>query len=82
VVAVIAKLNALVAALNEAKQNIHPDFVKKGIQKMNDLETGTMTEVKELLGSNIRVEALKKLEAETYTQFYSERKPAAAKDSN
>jgi hypothetical protein len=75
-VQVISALHTLVGTLVERKQAIHPDYVKDGLKKMNELEAETMTRVKDLLGSEVRVEALKRLEKKTYMDFYSMRQPA------
>lgn len=58
----IARISALVSALEEKKQNIHPDFVQKGLGQMKELETQTLNEIAADLGSNVRLEALREEE--------------------
>jgi predicted component of type VI protein secretion system len=76
-VATISKISTLIGTLAERKAAIHPDFVKSGLKKMTELETATLAEVKELLGSEVRIEAFKRIEKKTYLDFYAVRQPAA-----
>jgi hypothetical protein len=80
VVATIAKVTTLIGTLADRKEAIHPDFVQDGLKKMNELETATLAEIKELLGSEVRIEAFKRLEKRTYLEFHSLRQPAATPD--
>lgn len=77
VVEAIATINTLVKTLEERKQAIHPDYVKDGLKKMDDLETETMARVQELLGSEVRVQAFRSLEKSSFTKFISVREPAS-----
>lgn len=62
----VARLAALVKTLSERKEKIHPDFVKKGLGQMNELEATTLKEITQDLGSKVRLEALQKFEREYY----------------
>lgn len=66
--------SALVKTLAEKKQNIHPDFVQSGLEKMKELEGDSAKRMRELLGSQVRVESFKKFEREFYE---THREPAA-----
>lgn len=76
VVQVISATSTLVSTLAERKEAIHPDRVSDGLKKMNELEAETLLQIKNLLGSEVRVEAFKRLEKKTFTEFYSLRAPA------
>lgn len=78
-VAAIAKVTTLVGTLAERKEAIHPDFVQEGLKKMNEIEAQTTTEIQELLGSEVRFEAFKRLEKKTYLEFHALRQPATSK---
>jgi pSer/pThr/pTyr-binding forkhead associated (FHA) protein/vacuolar-type H+-ATPase subunit H len=77
VVGAAAHIDTLVGTLAERKDEVHPDHVKEDLQKMDDLEAETMNEVKELLGSEVRIEAFKRLEKKTYSEFFSTREPTS-----
>ena len=76
VIQVLSATATLVAMLAERKEAIHPDHVQEGLKRMNELEAETLAQVKELLGSEVRVEAYKRLEKKTYLEFFSTRMPA------
>ncbi|MGZ3721567.1 MAG: FHA domain-containing protein [Bdellovibrionales bacterium] len=78
VVEAIATVNTLVKTLEERKQAIHPDYVKDGLKKMDDLESETMARVQELLGSEVRLEAFHRLEKSTFLKFGVVREPASS----
>ena len=69
---------SLVQALFNQKEQIHPDFVKDGIQKMRQLETANSTKVKDILGSQVKQQALSRFERKFYQEF-GERGPAQTK---
>lgn len=64
---VLAMAKTLVKSLDEKKQNIHPDFVDQNIEKMRDLETQTLDQMAEKLGTKVKLEAFKKFE----TKFFN-----------
>lgn len=76
IVQVLSATSTLVATLAERKEAIHPDHVQEALKKMNELEEETLTKVKDILGSEVRLEAFKRLEKKTYNDFYSGRAPA------
>lgn len=80
VIEVTARINTLVGTLAEQKEKIHPDHVKEGLKKMDDIESDTLNGVKDLLGSEVRVEAFRRLEKKTFLDFYAARQPAASPD--
>lgn len=59
---------ALVKGLIEQRQNIHPDFVPQGIEKMQVLEKDQVARLKEILGSQVRYESLKKFEKQYFEE--------------
>jgi hypothetical protein len=69
---------SLVQALFNQKEQMHPDFVKDGIQKMRQLETANAARVKEILGSQVKQQALSRFERKFYQEF-GERGPAQTK---
>jgi len=60
---------ALVKALADKKDAIHPDFVNPSIEKMRAFEKESTLKMAELLGSQVRLESFKKFEA----QFFNSR---------
>lgn len=65
---VLSMASALVKELSERKQGIHPDFVKEGVGKMRALETDSMNRMKDVLGSEVRVESFRRFERKFYEQ--------------
>ncbi|MBC7370336.1 MAG: FHA domain-containing protein [Bdellovibrionaceae bacterium] len=63
---VLSMSSALVKELNEKRQTIHPDFVKDGIQKMHALEKQSMERMKNVLGSEVRLESYRRFERKFY----------------
>ncbi|MGZ3769074.1 MAG: FHA domain-containing protein [Bdellovibrio sp.] len=63
---VLALSNSLVKGLEERRQKIHPDFVKDGIEKMHALETETIANMKQILGTEVRVESYLTFERNFY----------------
>ncbi|MBX3033305.1 MAG: FHA domain-containing protein [Bdellovibrionaceae bacterium] len=63
----LSAASALVRALAERKEKIHPDFVKEGIAKMQEQERETIERLREILGTQVRLESFKKFEAQFFT---------------
>ncbi len=61
--------SALIKALIEKRQAIHPDFVDKGIDQMRKVEAGSMEKLRKLLGSKVRVESYLKFEKQYYFKY-------------
>jgi pSer/pThr/pTyr-binding forkhead associated (FHA) protein len=59
---VLSMSSALIKELNDKKQNIHPDYVKDGVQKMRNLEKESMERMKVVLGSEVRLESYRRFE--------------------
>lgn len=65
---VLAMSAALVSQLKEKREAIHPDFVKKGIQQMRDLENESLARMKNEIGGEVRLESFKKFEKKYFEQ--------------
>lgn len=63
---VLAIEAALVKELADKKSKIHPDFVKDALKKMKTLESENLARIKDLLGSEVRVESLQKFEKQFF----------------
>lgn len=72
---VLAASAALVKDLSEKKEAIHPDFVKRGLEKMRESEKETLARLKEELGGEVRLESFKKFEKKFFEKY--ERTPAS-----
>lgn len=59
---VLAMAKTLVATLEERRKEIHPDFVKQNIEKMDELEQETLKKMEALLGTEVKLQAFKKFE--------------------
>jgi hypothetical protein len=75
-IAVLSAAKTLVLALEEKRRNINPDFVTEGIQKMHELENESVSEMKAILGTDIKFSAFKKLEKKFFTAEFARRSPA------
>ncbi len=73
---VLATANALVKELADKKTKIHPDFVKEGVDKMRQLETDTLARMKDVLGSEVRVESFRRFERNFYKDEVQRRRMA------
>ncbi|NJL26310.1 MAG: hypothetical protein HC902_14955, partial [Calothrix sp. SM1_5_4] len=69
VIQLLAATNALVKGLAEKKEGIHPDFVPQGIQKMKDTESEAVVRIRQLLGSQVRVESFHKFQKQFYENY-------------
>ncbi|WP_413584849.1 FHA domain-containing protein [Bdellovibrio sp. HCB274] len=65
---VLAAANALVKELQDRRNKIHPDFVKDGIEKMHALEKENITRMKDILGSEVRLESFRRFEKNFYKE--------------
>lgn len=77
VIAVISSSNALVQNVVETMPNLKKTKIKTDLAKLKELEDQTIAKNAELLGSNVRYEAYKKLEKEFFNSKLQGRKPAA-----
>lgn len=73
---VLSTATALVKELTEKKGKIHPDFIKEGIEKMRGLETETLARMKDILGSEVRVESFRRFERNFYREEVQRRRMA------
>lgn len=64
----LSAVQALVKELVDKKTKIHPDFVKEGVEKMHKLENETLGRMKEILGSEVRLESFRRFENEFYAE--------------
>jgi hypothetical protein len=62
--------STLVKQLIEKRKNIHPDYVQPDIGKMHELENQTITQMTQLLGSQVRYESYKKFEKQFYESYH------------
>ncbi|WP_413293145.1 FHA domain-containing protein [Bdellovibrio sp. HCB185ZH] len=67
---VLAAANATVKELQERRNKIHPDFIKDGIEKMRAFEKENVTRMKDILGSEVRLESFKRFEKNFYKEQY------------
>ncbi len=65
----LAMAAALVSDLSERREKIHPDFVKKDIAKMREIEKETLARMRKELGSEVRLESFKKFEKRFYSKY-------------
>lgn len=65
----IAVANALVKSLEEKRKQIHPDFINDGIKKMHDLEAEASVKMKDILGSEVRLESFRTFERDFYKSY-------------
>jgi len=69
VIQLLAMATTLVKALDEKRVNIHPDFVRQGLEKMREVEMEANGRMRVLLGSQVRVESFKKFERQFYENY-------------
>lgn len=77
VIQVISSSNALVQNVVETLPNMKKTKVKTDLAKLKEIEDASAAKSSELLGSNVRYEAYKKLEREFFSSKLQGRKPAA-----
>ncbi|MFV8251256.1 FHA domain-containing protein [Bdellovibrio bacteriovorus] len=73
---VISSANALVKELADRKTKIHPDFIKEGIEKMRELENQTLARMKDVLGTEVRLESYRRFERNFYKEEVQRRRMA------
>lgn len=78
----LSVVNTLIKTLDEKKQAIHPDYVKDGLKKMDDLEAETVTRLIEILGSEVRYEAFRKQEKKFYLDHFQSQSREPAKEGD
>jgi hypothetical protein len=69
VIELLATSATLVRALVDKKEAIHPDFIPQGLDKMKELETESLTKMRQILGSQVRVESYRKFERKFYEDY-------------
>jgi pimeloyl-CoA synthetase len=74
-IAAISAIQSTVLELENRKEKIHPDFVNKDLAKMKEIELQTKDELKKILGTEVRVEALLQHQREFLKQTLN-RQPA------
>ena len=62
---------ALVKNLDEKKNAIHPDFVAKGLEKMKTLESEETARMRDLLGTEVRLQSYRKFENNFFQEYQS-----------
>jgi pSer/pThr/pTyr-binding forkhead associated (FHA) protein len=65
----LAMNSAMVKGLAEKRDKIHPDFVNQSIEKMRAFEKETQGKIADTLGSQVRLDAYKKFEAQFYARY-------------
>ncbi|MGE5085654.1 MAG: FHA domain-containing protein [Bacillota bacterium] len=73
---VLSAANALVKELQDRKSKIHPDYIKEGIEKMRLLENQTLARMKDILGSEVRLESFRRFEEKFYREEVDRRRMA------
>ncbi len=73
---VLSASNALVKELLDRKTKIHPDFIKEGLEKMHIFENQTLARMKDLLGSEVRLESYRRFERNFYKEEVQRRRMA------
>ncbi|MFM6927872.1 MAG: FHA domain-containing protein [Bdellovibrio sp.] len=73
---VLSAANALVKELQDRKMKIHPDYIKEGIEKMRVFESQTVLRMKEILGSEVRLESFRRFEKNFYREEVERRRTA------
>jgi hypothetical protein len=65
-IAALSALQTLIATLDDQKEKIHPDYIKQDIAKMNELESQYMAKMKNILGTEVRRDALIKYQRDLF----------------
>lgn len=74
---VLAASRAVVKELQDRRGQIHPDFVKEGIQKMRELELESLERMKSILGTEVRVDSYRRFERNFYKEELQRRRMAS-----
>lgn len=69
VIEVLATSAALVRGLVDKREAIHPDFIPQGLEKMKELETESLLKMRQILGTQVRVESYRKFERKFYEDY-------------
>lgn len=77
VIRVISNSTALVQNINEAIPNLKKTKFKSDISKLKELEEGYISKQAQILGTNVRYEAYKKIEKEFFQSKINGRVPAS-----
>jgi pSer/pThr/pTyr-binding forkhead associated (FHA) protein len=75
-ISILSAVNTMIKSLDEKKQAIHPDFIQEGLKKMNDLEAESTAKIKDMLGSQVKLEAFRRFEKRFYLSHAMARVPA------
>jgi len=76
VIKVIANSRALVQNIEESKPTLKKDRIKQDLEKLKTMEKESITAQSDVLGTNVKYEAYKKLEKEFFSQRIQRRAPA------
>lgn len=76
VIKVIANSRALVQTIEEAKPTLKKDRIKNDLEKLKTMEKESIASQSDILGTNVKYEAYKKLEKEFFSQRVQRRAPA------
>ena len=73
---VIANSRALVQTIDESKGTLRKDRIKNDLEKLKTMEQESITNQANILGTNVKYEAYKKLEKDFFSQRLQRRIPA------
>lgn len=76
VIKVIANSKALVQSIDETKSTLRKDRIKNDLEKLKTMEQENINSQANILGTNVKYEAYKKLEKEFFLQRIQRRIPA------
>ncbi|MES3037089.1 MAG: FHA domain-containing protein [Bdellovibrionota bacterium] len=65
----LAASEALVRELTQRREKIHPDFIKKAIEQMVEVEKASLERIKGFLGTEVKVESFKKFEKKFFEEY-------------
>jgi pSer/pThr/pTyr-binding forkhead associated (FHA) protein/F0F1-type ATP synthase membrane subunit b/b' len=77
VVKAVSAETTMISLLEEKRQEIDLDYLEKDIQKMRDLESETVDEVRSYLGGELNYKKYKELSAKFYRNTLEDRGPAS-----
>jgi pSer/pThr/pTyr-binding forkhead associated (FHA) protein len=67
---------AMVTKLKEQADTIHPDYVNEQISKMKEMESDTVKQMRQIIGSNEKYEKFRKFSQDYYYHQMDQRAPA------
>jgi hypothetical protein len=76
VIKVIANSRALVQNIDESKNTLRKDRIKNDLEKLKTMEKENVASQSDILGTNVKYEAYKRLEKEFFSQKLQHRTPA------